>query len=94
MVRAPDPLRQSAGALGRADVNNEIDIAPVDAEIERGGCNHCLQFPRRHGAFHLAPLGRRQGAMVKRDWQVLSVHPPQLLKQQFSLHSCVDENQA
>ena len=37
VVGAADALRQPAGALRRADMDDEIDVAPVDAEIERRG---------------------------------------------------------
>ena len=35
MVRPSDPLHESFDALRRADLNDQIDRAPVDAEIER-----------------------------------------------------------
>ena len=30
----------AASALGRADLDDEIDVAPIDAEIERRGADH------------------------------------------------------
>ena len=35
VIGASDALHQPARALGRADIDDEIDIAPVDAEVER-----------------------------------------------------------
>ncbi len=35
VIGAPDSLQQAARALGGADMDDKIDIAPVDAEIER-----------------------------------------------------------
>ena len=35
VVGAADALQQARGALRRADIDDEVDVAPVDAEIER-----------------------------------------------------------
>ena len=37
VVGAADPLQQARAALGRAHLDDEIDVAPVDAEVEAGG---------------------------------------------------------
>src|SRR6185437_1082000 len=42
VIGAADALGEPACALGRTDIDDEIDVAPVDAEIERRGCT-----PRR-----------------------------------------------
>ncbi len=39
MVRPANTLRQTARPLGRTDIDDKIDITPIDAEIERR-CAH------------------------------------------------------
>jgi hypothetical protein len=56
VVGAADPLGQTAGPLGRAHIDHQIHIAPVDPQIERRGADHRAQTPSRHGGFDLAPL--------------------------------------
>jgi hypothetical protein len=93
VVRAPDPLHQPARALGRADIDDEIDISPVDAEIERGGADHGLEFACRHRRLDLAALLRIERAVMKRDRQIVLVDRPQRLEGEFRLHARVDEDQ-
>ena len=65
-------------ALGRADLHHEIDVAPVDAEIERRGRDHRLQHAGDHGALDLAALLDRERAVMQRDGEaVLVVRPEQ-----------------
>ena len=45
VIGAADALQQPARALRRADIDDEIDVAPVDAEIERRGADHGAQLP-------------------------------------------------
>ena len=42
VIGAPDPLHQPGGSFRRAHLDDEIDLAPVDPEIERGGTHHRL----------------------------------------------------
>jgi len=45
VVGAADALHQAAHALGRAHLDHEVDIAPVDAEVERRGRHDRAQLP-------------------------------------------------
>ncbi len=56
MIGAADSLHQPRGTLGRADIDHEIDVAPVDAKIERGGADHPAQFSPGHRVLDLAAL--------------------------------------
>ncbi len=56
VICPPYPLRQAARTLWRADVDDEIDIAPVNSKIQRRRAHHRPQFARRHRRFDLAPL--------------------------------------
>jgi hypothetical protein len=53
---APDPLRQPARALRRADMHDEVDIAPVDPEIQRRGGDHGAELIAPHRRLHPPPL--------------------------------------
>ena len=58
VVGPPDPLDQPRGALGRGELDDEVDGAPVDAEVERRGADHRPQFPARHRRLDLAASAR------------------------------------
>ena len=73
MIGAADALRETAGALRRADVDDEIDRAPVDAEIERRGAHDRAQKSLRHSAFHAPALARVQRAVVQRIGRLSSL---------------------
>ncbi len=93
VIGAADALDQPARPLWRADVDDEIDIAPVDAEIEGRGAHHRLEAAVGHRRLDLAPLGGIERAMMQRDRQVILVGLPQLLEQQLGLAAGVDEQQ-
>ena len=56
VVRPPDPLHQPLDVLGRANLDHQIDIAPVDAKVERAGADHGAQLPGRHRRLDLCAL--------------------------------------
>ena len=93
VVGAADPLHQPRGALRRADIDDEIDVAPVDAEVERGGADHAAQFAGRHRVLDLAALGDVERAVMQRDGEPIVVHAPEILEQHFGLAAGVDEDQ-
>ena len=93
VVGAADALRQAARPLRRADMDDQIDIAPVDAEVEGGGADHGAQLAGRHRGFDLAALGGIERAVVEGDGEALCVDAPQLLKDQLGLAARVDEEQ-
>ena len=80
-------------ALRRADIDDEIDVAPVDAEIERGRAHHRAQFAGRHRVLDLAALRDIERAVMQRDGEIVVVHAPQLLENDFRLAARVDEHQ-
>ena len=93
VVGAADPLHQPRGALRRADIDDEIDVAPVDAEIERGGADHAAQLSGRHRVLDLAALGDVERAVMQRNGKAVVVHAPQFLEQHLGLAAGVDEHQ-
>ena len=93
MVGAADSLHQPRGAFRRADIDDEIDVAPVDTEIERGGADHALQPARSHRVLDLAALRDIKRAVMQRDGETIVVHAPEILKQHLGLAAGVDEDQ-
>ena len=83
MVGAADALREAAGALRCADVDDEIDVAPVDAEVECRSTNNGAEFSGDHRGFDLAALGGIQRAVVEGYRQAFLVDPPQLLEDEY-----------
>ena len=93
VIGAADALQEPRGALRRADIDDQIDVAPVDAEIERGGADHRAQAPGRHRAFDLAPLRHVERTVVQRDGEIVVVDVPELLKNTLRLAARVDEDE-
>jgi hypothetical protein len=78
VVGAADPLDHPRGPLGRGQLDDQVDVAPVDAHVQRRGADHGPQLAARHGRLDLAPLLGRQAAVVQGDGQVVVVQLPQL----------------
>ena len=55
VVGTADALQQARRAFGRAHLDDEVDVAPIDAQIEAGRRHQRPQFTARHRAFDLAP---------------------------------------
>ena len=71
MIGPADALHQPRRALGRADADDLVHRAPVDAQIQGRGRDHGAQAAAGHGGFDLAALLRRQAAMVQGDGQIV-----------------------
>ena len=93
VIGAADALRQPARPLRRADIDDEIDLAPVDAEIERRGADHGAELARHHRRLDLAPLRHVERAVMQRDRQIGVVVAPQLMEQHLGLRARIDEDQ-
>ena len=76
MVGAADPLEKAGRSLGRAHLHDEVDVAPVDTEVEAGGRDESAQLARRHGRLDLAPSFLRQAAVMDADRQRPCRSPP------------------
>ena len=92
VVGAARALHQPRRALGRAHLDDQVHIAPVDAQVEAGGRHDGPQPPFGHGRLHLAPRVHRQAAMVDADGQQLLIGRPQLLEDQLGQRPCVHEH--
>ena len=93
VVGTADALQHARRALWGADLYDEIDIAPVDAEVERRGADHGAQCSRDHGAFDLTALFDRERAVMQRDRQPIVVDRPEPVEQHLGLAAGVDEQQ-
>ena len=93
VIGAADALQKPRSALRRADIDHEIDVAPVDAEIERGGGDHRAQPADRHRGLDLAALRDIERAVMQRDGEAVVVDAPQLLEDAFGLAAGVDEDE-
>ena len=69
VIGAADALQQPRGALRRADIDDEIDVAPVDAEIERGGADDRAQAAGRHRALRPCGAARHRASRDAARWR-------------------------
>ena len=93
MIGAADALDEPARALRCADVDDQIDIAPVDAEIERGGGDDGAQGAGDHRCFDLAAPGCIERTVMQGDRQRIVVDLPEGLEHGFRLAARVDKDQ-
>ncbi len=93
MVGTTDPLHQARRAFRRPYINDEIDGAPVDAEVERRGADHATQTAGGHGVFDAAALARIERTVMQSDRQRVLVDVPELLKDCLGLRARIDEDQ-
>src|SRR5262245_47214225 len=91
VIGAADALQEPRGTLRRADIDDEIDVAPVDAEVERGRAHNCAQPPARHRRLDLAALRYVERAVMQRDRKPVVVDAPQCVEDHFRLAARVDE---
>ncbi|MCY1294807.1 hypothetical protein D9M70_441210 [compost metagenome] len=93
VVGAADALGQTACPLRRTDMHDEIDVAPVDAEVERRCGDDSAQPVLGHRRLDLAALGDIERTVMQRDRQIVVVDRPEFLEEQFRLAAGVDEEQ-
>ncbi len=93
VVGATDALEQAGGTFRRSDLDDEVDVAPVDAEVERGGADDGAQAAPCHDGLDLAALLDGEAPVMKRYRQVVPVLPPQRAEHQLGLGPRVDEDQ-
>ena len=64
---AADALQQRRDPVRRSDLADEIDVADVDAELERRRRDERLQLSRLQPRLGVEPLLLRQAAVMRRD---------------------------
>ena len=67
MAGAADALQEGRDRARRADLADEIDVADVDAEFERGGRHERLQFAALEPLLGGEPQLLRQAAVMRGD---------------------------
>ena len=93
VIGAADPLQQSRRTLGRAHLDDEVDVAPVDAKVEAGRAHQSAQAAGGDRCLDLAACLDREAAMVDSDRQGLLVHLPEILEDQLGEAAGVAEDQ-
>ena len=93
MVGAADALDQPLYVFGGADLDDEIDVAPVDAKIKRAGADDGAQIAAHHGGFDLFALGAIQAPVVDGDRQGVFIGEPEVVKENLGLRAGVVKDQ-
>ena len=93
VVGPPDTLEQPRRALGRPHLHHQVDVAPVDTQVETGGRHERTKFAPGHRTFDLAACLAAQRAMMNPDRKIVIVHIPQVLEDVLRQESRVGEDQ-
>ena len=89
---AADALQQRGDAMRRADLADQIDVADVDAELERRGRHERLQRAGLQPVLGVEPRLLRQAAVMRGD-RVVAEPLAQVTRQPFRQPPRVDEHQ-
>ena len=93
VIGPADALDQAGGALWRSELDDEVHRPPVDAKIKGRGADDGAQLSPGHRRLHLAPLLRREAAVVQGDGEVVVIEVPQSLEGDLRLEAGVDEDE-
>jgi hypothetical protein len=64
---AADALQEAGDRARRADLADEVDLADIDAELERGGRDQRLQLPRLEALLGVEPQLLGEAAVMRRE---------------------------
>ena len=67
VARAPDPLQEARDRARRAELADQIDLADIDAELERGGRDQRLELAALQALLGVEPLLLREAAVMRGD---------------------------
>ena len=73
MIGSSNSLQEPRAAFRRANIDHQIDVAPVHAKIERRRAHHRPQFTGGHRIFDTAPLRDIERAVMQRDGEIVVV---------------------
>ena len=92
MARAADALEESCDRARRAELADQIDVADIDAELERGGGHHGGECAGFQPLLRVEPLFLGEAAMMRGNAHL--AEPVRKLARDALGHTpCVDENQ-
>ena len=74
-------------------MNDEVDITPVDAQVERRRRSNGAQFAGGHRGFDFFALSGIERAVMQADRQIFIVGTPEFLESKLGLHAGVDEDE-
>jgi hypothetical protein len=89
---AADALEEGRDGAGGADLDREVDVADIDAELEGRGRDEGPQFPRLQALFRVEASRPRETAVVARDG-VLAEDARQARGDAFGHLARVDEDE-
>ena len=92
MTGTADPLQKGCDRARRTDLTHEIDVADIDAELERGGRHQGLQFAALEPLFGGESQLLRHAAVMRGDG-VFAQTIAELARDAFGHASCVDEDE-
>ena len=89
MPRAPDTLEEARDRARRTELADQVDVADVDPELERGGRHQCLKRPALETLLRVQSLLPGEAAVVRADLvftQALGQRAAHPLGQPASVH--------
>ncbi len=92
MARSADPLDPAGDRSRRLDLDDEVDRAHIDPELERGGRDEGPELSPLEAILDLEPLFARDRAVMRSD-EVLPSELVQLRAETFGQPPGVDEDQ-
>ena len=92
MARAADALEESCDRARRAELADQIDVADIDAELERGGGHHGGECAGFQPLLRVEPLFLGEAAVMRGNAHLAEL-VRKLARDALGHASCVDENQ-
>ena len=93
VVGAPDPLDQPFDVFGCADLDHQIDITPVDPQIQRTGTDDCPQLTTHHRSFDAFALLPVERSVMNANGQGFVIGEPEIVKEDLGLRARVVKDQ-
>ena len=91
--RAPDTLHKALNLFGRTNLDHQINIAPVDPQIETACADDCAQAALTHRGLDLSAGLARQRAVMDANRQGVLIGLPQFVEKQFGIGAGVVKDQ-
>ena len=85
MICASDPLNEAFDVLRSTDLNDEIDIPPVDPKVERARGDNGAQLTPYHGGLDALTLLASKRSVVNANRKIVVVCKPKLVEKDLGL---------